>query len=190
MQRDGRRRLVVASLGCLFHVVRPVKLAGDYLVYRTGRAGKIPSARLPRPFVKLWWVVWVVLGLVLLPGLWVLGASLLLHMGLSWFGAAIFSTLATAGVYRALERFDHAWEHVDAYSVGSARQLTGTCVVFQVFVGPAWRARDKERARREVRRACNWLEAQARYHGVELTLETGTRRLTPPACAFRTPASI
>jgi hypothetical protein len=167
---SARPRLL-AALTALVRLALPASVVGDYLVYRLGLAGKLARVRLPRPVVVTWRWAGVIGSLLLLPAVWTGTAWFLGRHGVPWMGTVLVGGLAASLCYLAVCWFDRAWACADDYRVGSATELAGRCVVFQLFVGP-WRPRERARALRAVRVACDWLERQAEAHDVALSLVT------------------
>lgn len=171
-QTSALRRCIVACWAILPHLILPAKLLGDYLIYRTGIAGKLPDIPLPERLLRAWWSVRLAGSFLFLPAVWVAGAHLLGRWHTNAATAVSLSGVMTLGLFQAFRRFNYAWRFVDRYHVGSAKQLSGHCVIFQVFLGTSWRRRDRVKCSLAVRTACDWLEQQARAHRVSLDLTT------------------
>jgi hypothetical protein len=172
------RRSIPAFIAVLMHLILPAKILGDYAIYRTGVAGKLPKVSVPARLVRIGWQVRLAGSLLFLPALWVGSALALGQCHVAWLAAIFVAGALTLVLYALLRRFNRAWLYVDSYDVGSARQLTGDCAVFQVFLGPKWRQQDRQRCLQAVRDACDWLESKAKEHGLSLRLATD------PAAAY------
>jgi hypothetical protein len=174
---EVRYRPFRALLGAFFHASLWARCLGDYLVYRMGLAGRFPALPQSGPLVRLGWWLTLLGSLLFLPALWVGTTYLLVRSGLSAVGAGLIALLLAAGAYSGMRWFNRAWHCVDCYSVGSARRLVGTCLVFQVFLGPRWGVRERQRSSGAVRAGCEWLERKAGEHGVRLRLVTSPHDL-------------
>ena len=161
MRKPGRStRWLLAVIAVLLECTLPVRLAGDYLVYRLGLAGTLRRP-LPAWFIVASLAVTTLLTLLGLPLLCVVLIRLLSPLGWPPAVSAALTVAAAAGTVYAARRFSRGWADVDTYSVGSAGNLRGRCVVFQVFLGSRWRTRHHSRVLQSVRTACDWLERQA-----------------------------
>jgi hypothetical protein len=172
--REGRwARCIIATAFLLREAALPARVLGDWMIYRTGLAGRLAGVRLPPVLVRCWQWLELAAGLLFLPGLCVAAYFLLRRLALPPAAATVLAGGATFLAGAAVRRFDRAWVCANEYDVGSAKRLAGRCVVFQVFVGPQWQPEEKRRAQRAVRAACDWLEQQATAHGISLRLITG-----------------
>jgi hypothetical protein len=174
-----RQRAILAAAIALIHLASPARTLGDYLIYRTGIAGKLPRIALLER-LRVAWPAQLLGSVLFLLAIWVSAAYCLRgwHVGLP--AAIVLAGALTLVGFHWLQHFQRTWVCVDTYQVGTARVLAGRCAVFQVFLGQDWRQEDRRRCRRAVRAACDWLEAQAQAHGVSLHLMTDPKALSLP----------
>jgi hypothetical protein len=176
-QRMFRERIILGCILVLMHLIMPAKILGDYAIYRTGIAGKLPKILIPERLIRMWWSTRLVGSLLFLPAVWIVCALALARCQVGSIAAVSLSAALVLILYFGLRQFDRVWSYVNSYSVGSAKKLAGDCAVFQVFLGPAWRRRDRERCLCAVRAACDWLKKKAAEQGVSLTLMTDPREI-------------
>jgi hypothetical protein len=150
----------------------PAALLGDYFIYRTGTAGKLPPGFLPDWAVRGWRTVMLIGSMLFLPAVGIVSTCFLLRWHVHALMAVLLAVALTLALYLAVRHFNRSWAHVDTYDVGSARRLVGRCAVFQVFVGVGWRRYKREECRRALRSACDWLQSKATEHGLSLELVT------------------
>jgi hypothetical protein len=74
---NSLRRGILACCAILPHLTLPAKILGDYVIYRTGIAGKLPKIPLPERLVRVWWCTRLVGSLLFLPAVWVTGGCFL-----------------------------------------------------------------------------------------------------------------
>jgi hypothetical protein len=172
VEATRRQRVLLAGIIALVHLTLPARILGDYLIYRTGIAGKLPRIPVIERLERVSWGARLVGSALLLPALWVLGALALSRWHVRFPAAVVLSGVLTFVCWLLVQRFNRRWTWVDTYHAGTAKVLTGRCAVFQVFIGTDWRRDDRRRCRRAVRAACHWLEEQAQAHRVSLHLLT------------------
>jgi hypothetical protein len=172
-----RQRVILAGTLALIHLTLPARILGDFLIYRTGIAGKLPRIAWFERLGRVSWAAGLVGSALLLPAVWGLGALALSRWQVRFPAAVVLSGLLTVVCGWLIQRFNRQWTWVDSYRVGTAKALTGRCAVFQVFLGAHWRREERQRCRRAVRAACDWLEGQARAHDVSLHLLTDPAEL-------------
>lgn len=164
------RRLGVAVMDVLLAGL----FLGDYLVYRTGVAGRL-RRWLPPSAARVGRIAAALAGPGALLSTAIASFDLWRRAGVGSLSALLLAVVAVGLVAHALRCFSRAWRYVNAYRVGSAKVLVGEGVLFQVFMGTEWIAGERRRRMADLRRACDWLGQQAATRGIPLTLRTEPR---------------
>src|ERR1051326_8641985 len=105
-QRTAVRRTLLALARVLINLSLSAKLLGDYGIYRTGMAGRLPWVRVPARLRRA--VGWLCLtaGLAFFPAVWISGVFALRHLSMNSVGAGTLSGMLTFAPYTAICRFN------------------------------------------------------------------------------------